>query len=355
MSFKVLEVLDSRQEDVDKYRKIQTLQLSEDELQLAIESELINDMHEDWLVVLKVMLLECKLESNNLAHLEELVGQLTEITLLMNFNLGTAGAGATSGTNSGSTTSVAAAAVTTTTTNPAAGTSSGTSADLKLIVKCKLNDLMTDYQYLVNVKNHNYKIIELINKKIILLNNISHYNNCTFMNHIVKVPLIVKIIELLVISEYDFRRLDLFTFINDNFLVPESIELTPDTRNLFFVYIINKEIVTWPMLQQFLENCHCRLLSRLHVYTLVENLVQNDLHILSRFYKSVYLSNLPLLFNLTDEFTINPLMISNMIINNNLPSGTKIDQVNGILVFPTQVVNSFNDTLKFVNLVSNKV
>lgn len=362
-----LDILHSDHDDVTKYHRLHQLNLLGHELEQCIDQAPSGT----WKIAFQVMLLEYNL-NHGVFQVTNLISILTGHSLLINFNTINSNSGGALSNTKGvwSWTGAGASAPTSSATNSAASANTdlepqddgnSNSPELLMIIKFKANDLLTDYYHLVRanhtdyVSHGKYRIIELVNKKIILLNNFGSSNDKNnLLVQMIKVPLIHKISELLIVSGYDFRRQDLFNYINDNFLIPYEVTFQPETSRLFNMNLKNKELVTLPMLQEFLNNCNFRLLADLTLDVLVENLLEVNLNVMAKFYKSIYVSNILALLKLGD-FKVDLLMVSKMIVSNNLPSSTKIDQINGLLIFPSQTINPFNDTLKLVDYISNKV
>ncbi|EGV65760.1 hypothetical protein PSN45_003450 [Yamadazyma tenuis] len=215
------------------------------------------------------------------------------------------------------------------------------------IVKFKHVDLNSDYQILFNVISKNYKLVELVNKKIVLLT-IKDYSG---IDKSFKEELVSKTIDLLIVSPYDFRKVDLVKFIssyvNEHGL---DVKLSPLTEELFLMLTTNN-IVNIEKFRKYTEQAPTKVIQHLDARQISANLVENSLFVLSNFYKSIYFSKLSKLLGVE----VDHIVISKMIVNNNLPLNTKIDQVNEVLTFPDSTTNTFVETLNMVQHISNKL
>lgn len=182
---------------------------------------------------------------------------------------------------------------------------------LNEFLKLKYQDIHSDY-LLLNLINQN-KIIELINKKLTLVS--SSPEN-------MKADLVKKIIELLIVLNYDFRKPEILKFI-DKLKQSVGIEFQDD----LFSKLLNNELIHINEFECFLESVQTKWILKLPKSKLIENLIQTNLSTLPLVYKSIKLQNINRLFGIeVDESSI-----SKMISDDNLNG--KINQLNQCLVF----------------------
>lgn len=204
-----------------------------------------------------------------------------------------------------------------------------------VLIKLKYNDLWTDYQYLIRSLTKNYKFIDLINKKLVLVNNIDDEN--------LKNELFLKITQYLIISNYDFRKVNLFQYV-------KSLELPLDTITAELLDLnLNQKFIKLSHFKQFLDNCH-GIIKYLDYNKLIEFHIENNISILPNYYKSISMTKLETMFTLKLNYE---RIISEMIINDNLPFGTKINQTNQMVIFPMNNTNNLRKILTSVDTLSN--
>lgn len=214
------------------------------------------------------------------------------------------------------------------------------------LLKFLINDLNSDYNYLGDTPRLNYKIIELVSKKINMLTS-SEYN---FPSKY-KLPMVYKIIDFLIISNYDFRKIELIKFII-NYI--EDTQLDIQISNLsseLLTMLLEGKFITSDKFNQYLQQANTKCVRYLNYEELKDYLTQNNIYVASKFYKSIRLSKLNQLLNLN----ISHLVISKMIVNNSLPPNTKFDQVDSILYFPDTHNDDYNDCLNLVQNICNRL
>lgn len=198
-------------------------------------------------------------------------------------------------------------------------------AVLNEFIKLKYQDIHSDY-LLLNLINQN-KIIELINKKLTLVN--SAPDN-------MKIELIEKIIELLVILKYDFRKAEILKFIHK---LKQSFNI--HFQDELFLKLLNKDFIHINEFESFLAAVKTKWILKLPKSKLIENLIQTNLSVLPLSYKSIKLQNINRLFGVEVDESI----ISKMISDDNLNG--KINQLNQCLVFDDfQLENNIFDIIE---------
>lgn len=195
-------------------------------------------------------------------------------------------------------------------------------------LKLKYQDVHSDY---LTLQTH--KIIELINKKITLLHQIS---DSEWRNE-----LLVKIIELIIVSNYDFRKLEII-----NYIKKQPVALDPLTQELF-TKLIEQKFITLEEYNHFLAHTKSLVISKFNRQKLLQNLILTNLSTLPKYYKSIYIGNLSKLLGMEiDEITI-----SRMISNGDLPG--KINQLKGLVVF--EEIPIPNKVYKIIDDINNDI
>lgn len=214
------------------------------------------------------------------------------------------------------------------------------------LLKFLINDLNSDFNYFCDTHNLNYKIIELVSKKINLLTSTEYNFPLAF-----KIPVVYKIIDYLIISNYDFRKIELIKFImnyiEENKLDVNISKLTSELLTM----LLDAKFITSDKFNDYLKQANTKYIRFLDILRLLDYLIQNNIYVASKSYKSVRLSKLNQLLNLN----IDHLIIGKMIVNNSLPPNTKFDQVDSILCFPDTRDDNYNDCLNMVQNICNKL
>ena len=250
-----------------------------------------------------------------------------------------------------------------------------------IYMKAKYTDLITDYQYLI-VDTDYRKFVDLINKKILIINGIVSLQEnlgepfslqldqleTGFLGLINS--LYYKILQLFIISDYDFRKYNVLHFLEANFKldrVDADFKLTSD---IFHLYESNK-LIPIKLFQDFIFQrdysikfgYNLILTHHLVPKFLLHNIMENNLAELAKYYKSVKISKVYKIFNITPETIDIEAIVLDMIIKNKLPPKTQIDQINNMILFGNAVneldphtLNQFvQDVGKLVNEICLKI
>lgn len=218
--------------------------------------------------------------------------------------------------------------------------------ELAKLVRFKFSDVNHDYQLLFNTINR-YRIFELVNKKIVLLASKEYSDIDIYFKN----KLVMKTIDYLNVSNYDFRKLEMIKFVS-NYIVDNALylDLSPDTTKILTMFSTNL-IIDNNAFESYLAQASTKIIHALDHRKLKENMVENNLVIVSTCYKSVYMSKLTALMGMEVLYDT----LSRMIVSNNLPLNTKIDRVRGVLVFPEESVDTYGGVFNMVQQISNKL
>lgn len=182
------------------------------------------------------------------------------------------------------------------------------------------HDLLSDYQYLVQEEGNH--VIELINKKILI------HKACSVDE--LSISIVQKIVYLLVISPYDFRRLPVM-----NYITNANMALTPAVENAFRLVNDNR-LVPIEAFNQFLalvDGLYKLLFRKLDQTQLLANLLENNIVTLTKYYSSIQIDQIYSIFGLSPASVDVELIIATMIMKNKFQSNCKIDQINNIVIF----------------------
>lgn len=257
--------------------------------------------------------------------------------------------------------------------------------DLSLLyTKIQYEDLLSDYQLLT--KPDFPKLMDLVNKKLILVNNVpdlvygSGSEGSEELLRLV-VSIYMKIIDYLLLTGNDFLKLKLLHQLNEKLKITSlagvkestamedgvegdklsfklNLELPEVTRSLF-LKTIKRKLVPLDLFTQFVQcnfNPYIRNFSQGYF---IENHLENNVYVLSKYYDIVSFKKIEmLLLPVPPSCTINSMeeIISNMISSDRLPIGTKIDQFDQTLYFPLEsTYDKTRDICEIIDEISNLI
>lgn len=241
---------------------------------------------------------------------------------------------------------------------------------INTFIKAKLNDLQSDYQYLFKELQYD-NFIDLINKKMLILNNL---NNNGINISSLKDKLNLKILQLYLISNYDFR--------NDNILNHLINEIHQQQQQQENKYINEIEILRQVQSQPFVSyelfktiidhdfnNGYYQIINQLMKFDkLYRNIIENNIIKLTNYFTNIEIKTIHQLFELSPPptskttSTTNNLptidiesMIFDMIIKNKFRNVTTIDQLNQTVSFNNDDnKNNNEDGIKYIGGLVNQ-
>lgn len=241
---------------------------------------------------------------------------------------------------------------------------------INTFIKAKLNDLQSDYQYLFKELQYD-NFIDLINKKMLILNNL---NNNGINISSLKDKLNLKILQLYLISNYDFR--------NDNILNHLINEIHQQQQQQENKYINEIEILRQVQSQPFVSyelfktiidhdfnNGYYQIINQLMKFDkLYHNIIENNIIKLTNYFTNIEIKTIHQLFELSPPptskttSTTNNLptidiesMIFDMIIKNKFRNVTTIDQLNQTVSFNNDDnKNNNEDGIKYIGGLVNQ-
>ncbi|CAI5758760.1 unnamed protein product [Candida verbasci] len=214
-----------------------------------------------------------------------------------------------------------------TTTNNTTSTSTGDYLDT--FIKLKSSDLLTDYQFLYTQEQPN--LINLINKKIVIINSIT--DKSLSLSIISSIQ--IKILQLYLLSNFDFRKKQIKNYLIEN-LSEEYNEYLTDSS----------PFVTFELFQSYCTDQfgYGSFFQIFHSDILISNWIENNIVNLNNYYKSIKIETIYKLLNIDTDFNIESLLFK-LIIEQKLSNGSKIDQINKILIFGDEFENKSNNSL----------
>lgn len=215
-----------------------------------------------------------------------------------------------------------------------------------LYLRIKYNDVLTDYQYLFAADVDEYKFIEFINKKLMIINSLSTENLGDEIQEFVN-EIKVKIVIAALLCGNDFRKRPIF-----NFIIDSGYELEKPSMKHYLDLSMSNKFIPFKLFEEFLHDVKqiCVVFNRLSNNTfLINNYMENNISLLPNYYDSIYLTRINELFH---DIGLNELedLIQQMITNNKLPPLSRIDQINGILLF-----DGNDNSKKSFNLLNNHI
>lgn len=241
---------------------------------------------------------------------------------------------------------------------------------INTFIKAKLNDLQSDYQYLFKELQYD-NFIDLINKKMLILNNL---NNNGINISSLKDKLNLKILQLYLISNYDFRNDNIL-----NHLINEIHQQQQQQENKYINEIeILREVQSQPFVSYELfktiidhdfNNGYYQIINQLMKFDkLYHNIIENNIIKLTNYFTNIEIKTIHQLFELSPPptskttSTTNNLptidiesMIFDMIIKNKFRNVTTIDQLNQTVSFNNDDnKNNNEDGIKYIGGLVNQ-
>lgn len=241
---------------------------------------------------------------------------------------------------------------------------------INTFIKAKLNDLQSDYQYLFKELQYD-NFIDLINKKMLILNNL---NNNGINISSLKDKLNLKILQLYLISNYDFRNDNIL-----NHLINEIHQQQQQQENKYINEIeILREVQSQPFVSYELfktiidhdfNNSYYQIINQLMKFDkLHRNIIENNIIKLTNYFTNIEIKTIHQLFELSPPptskttSTTNNLptidiesMIFDMIIKNKFRNVTTIDQLNQTVSFNNDDnKNNNEDGIKYIGGLVNQ-
>lgn len=224
----------------------------------------------------------------------------------------------------------------------------------ELYLRIVYHDILSDYQYLMSSDTTEFKFIDVINKKLVLVNTFPSIRTEKIDWFWREIHLKMLICALL--NGTDFRKKNIL-----NHLSEISLEIKKPIQTYLDLTLANK-FIPYDVYEQFLYEIKAyplfSKLIRLDNNQLRNNFLENNIAQLPMYYSSILLSRInSFIYDIGNE--IEPL-IHHMIINNKLPSQTTIDQIRGVVVFGQESpshdkVNShIKDVAELINDISNQ-
>lgn len=242
---------------------------------------------------------------------------------------------------------------------------------INTFIKAKLNDLQSDYQYLFKELQYD-NFIDLINKKMLILNNL---NNNGINISSLKDKLNLKILQLYLISNYDFR--------NDNILnhlineIHQQQQQQQENKYINEIDILrqvqSQPFVSYELFKTIIDhdfnNGYYQIINQLMKFDkLYRNIIENNIIKLTNYFTNIEIKTIHQLFELSPPptskttSTTNNLptidiesMIFDMIIKNKFRNVTTIDQLNQTVSFNNDDnKNNNEDGIKYIGGLVNQ-
>ncbi|CAK7893056.1 hypothetical protein CAAN1_08S03136 [[Candida] anglica] len=247
---------------------------------------------------------------------------------------------------------------------PKNSTNTTSNSDLTYL-KLKYDDLYTDFQLL-----YPPKYMDLVNKKLILLNNM-HNNQQNILEWTPELLQLVvdiyhKTTECLLLTGNEFLKNNILQhlqkILNENDPISHEFNksISP-TTSFFFDRNIRKQCVSWQQFEEFLRHAHTPWIRKLALkqplpHTLLCNQLENNISLLSKYYLNISLSKIKSLFEVPDSIDIEDL-VATMVIKDKLPPHSQIDQIKSVLYFggDTEVYNPENQHVKDICLLVDEI
>lgn len=243
-----------------------------------------------------------------------------------------------------------------------------------LYLRIKYTDLRTDYQFLFAPTVTDVHFVELINKKLLLVNSVPETYAKSSLRWLTR-EVEFKVLFFVLLNGSDFRKKSILLYLMESNLFAASEAAGPDIELIykkfhdhgsilkeyfdltvagkFIAYDKFEELLTFfselPLLHQLIT---------LKKDMLVENYLENNIALLPRFYESLYIDKIRTRFvDIGRDRTED--LLHRMIVSEKLPPGTAIDQLEGLVTFGTEAddagYDKFNDHIKDVSELVSKI
>ncbi|EGW34747.1 uncharacterized protein SPAPADRAFT_130993 [Spathaspora passalidarum NRRL Y-27907] len=222
-------------------------------------------------------------------------------------------------------------------------------------IKVKHNDLVTDIAYLItDLKYDNF--IDLINKKLLNVKSVPtsnpYYSQLTVL-------IKLKILHLYLLSNYNFRNLNIAHYLQENLIAEE---VSGDIWQLFENFktnaLISHDLFNLIVSANFNDN-YQKIIEKMDKTKLYMNILENNIIRLSKYYTSIKISRIGEMFQFQEKGINVDLenLLFDMIIRKKLNAGSKIDQLENILQFEESAENSvqLNDHIKQVGTLISDI
>lgn len=212
-------------------------------------------------------------------------------------------------------------------------------------VKLKYYDLLTDYQYFYS-PDKELKLMDLVNRKLNSLSMVPHYN------HGVVEDVQLKILIFYLMSGADFRKRNVQQYLTEEHILLRSHGEAIDSYKGAYVKrtLINPTLLnSFLTAVSYLSGLFHFVCSRYRMQ-LLENFLDVNISRLPRYFTSIRIERIYGLL-LEGDHTIDVEdVVYRMIVANELPPGTSLDQLEGLVRFgePPTEYDDFNNHVKSV-------
>ncbi|KAK6199596.1 uncharacterized protein RJT21DRAFT_48174 [Scheffersomyces amazonensis] len=232
-----------------------------------------------------------------------------------------------------------------------------TTDTIALFIRIKYNDLLTDYQYLIDDPKYS-KFIELVNKKVLIINNIPTAKSTESKLFPKLIELIqLKILQLYHISSYDLKKPSVLKYLTEDLQGKLDGQLSQVVELYKLGKIIPPSIFHEILTLNYGNNYNRIVTTHLDHQKLLKNSIENNIVSLTKYYQSIRIEKMYEILKIPREIDVEEI-IFNMIIHNTFPSAVKIDQIEGLVRFhdqtdESQIVNNhIQEVSKIINDIS---
>lgn len=243
-----------------------------------------------------------------------------------------------------------------------------------LYLRIKYTDLLTDYQYLFAPTVTDVQFVELINKKLLLVNSLPETYAKSSIRWLTR-EVEFKVLFFVLLNGSDFRKKNILAYLAESNLFTMSEISGPDIELIYKKFHDHSSILKEyfdltlagkfipyekfdELLAFFTELPLLHQLITLKKDMLVENYLENNIALLPRFYESIYIDKIRTRFVDIGRDRLEDLL-HRMIVKEKLPPGTAIDQLEGLVVFGTDAEDAdydkFNEHVKDVSELVSKI
>lgn len=211
----------------------------------------------------------------------------------------------------------------------------------KIYLRIKSNDLLGDYRWISGKESSNFKLMELVNKKLNLISAIPDSEDAILVS--LSVDLYVKVLEYCLLAGADFRKHNLLKFLDSTLEIFSQrkssfltwaihAKLSQETRDLVAM-MLRGRIISYGLYKKFLESSRepvIRFLWKAENPMLACNFMEYNVLLLPKYYQAIQMRKILMLFPIPFKVNVEEI-VSLMILESKLPLNSCIDQLRGIL------------------------
>ncbi|RCK56308.1 hypothetical protein Cantr_04978 [Candida viswanathii] len=216
-------------------------------------------------------------------------------------------------------------------------------------IKITTPDLQSDYQYLFKGLEYD-NFIDLINKKMLIINGIPKEEEFREVVH----SLNLKILELYLISCYDFRNGNICNYLNDSLQLEEDEEARKLSNLVVLSPFVSKDLLVSIVNHDFRNGYFKIVKEHMDFDRLYLNIIENNIIKLSQYFSFIKIETAYEVLDVTKNLDLESFIFQ-MVIKNKFNNAVKIDQLEQTVDFGSTFEYTLEDHIKYVGGLVNDV